>query len=124
MSECDPNGKSAKDAGAKLDAGKVRPELIIRGFSRALLEVARVGTFGADKYSDDGWITVPQGRKRYTDAMYRHLLKEHTGEYADPESGIQHAAHTAWNALARLELTLRDLADVGVVTLGERKIHG
>ena len=53
MNEYDPNGKTAQDPGAKLDAGKVRPELIIRGFSRTLLEVSRVGTFGANKYEGD-----------------------------------------------------------------------
>lgn len=105
--EHDPDGLAPNAPGAKLDAGKVRPELIIRGFSRALLAVAAVGTYGANRYSDDGWEEVKNGTKRYTNAMYRHLLAEHTGELCDKDSGLLHAAHAAWNALARLELMLR-----------------
>ena len=40
--------------------------------------------------------------------MVRHLLKEGSGERLDPDSGLMHAAHTAWGALARLELILRE----------------
>lgn len=107
--ELDPNGTSPNQPGAKLDGGKVRPELIIRGFSDALMEVARVGTFGANKYSDDGWKEVPNAKRRYTDAMYRHLLKEHMGYMEDPDSNLLHAAHTAWNALARLQFILEEI---------------
>jgi hypothetical protein len=106
-SEQDPTGRKAGDAGAKLDAGKNRLGLVMFGFSRALQEVGRVGTFGANKYSDNGWMEVPNGEARYTDAMLRHLLKEAEGEEIDAESGLRHAAQVAWNALARLELKLR-----------------
>jgi hypothetical protein len=105
--EYDPLGRRPGEAGAKLDAGKVRAGLVISGFSRALTEVSRVGTFGAAKYCDDGWISVPDGQSRYTDALFRHLLAEAAGESHDPESGLLHAAHAAWNALARLDLLLR-----------------
>lgn len=94
--------------GTKLDQGKVRPGLVLGGFSRALTEVSRVGTFGANKYTDNGWQHVPDGISRYTDAMHRHLLAEAAGEQRDPESELLHAAHAAWNALARLDLMLRD----------------
>jgi hypothetical protein len=107
MAEQDPNGKSPHEAGAKLDAGKTRMSLVLHGFAKALEEVGRVGTFGANKYTDNGWATVPNGVERYTDAAYRHLLKEAQGELIDPDSELYHAAHTAWNALARLELILR-----------------
>lgn len=110
MTEKDPNGLMPNEPGAKLDFGKVRPELIIGGFANALLKVAEVGTYGANKYSDDGWQSVPNGIKRYTDAMYRHLLYEHQGTKVDDESGLLHAAQSAWNALARLELILRESA--------------
>jgi hypothetical protein len=49
---------------------------------------------------------VERGIDRYTDAMLRHALAEGIEEF-DTESGLKHAAHTAWNALARLELMLR-----------------
>jgi Domain of unknown function (DUF5664) len=107
--ESDPTGKSAHDAGSKLDAGKNRLGLVLHGFAKALEEVGRVGTFGAAKYTDGGWVSVPNGFERYTDAAYRHLLKEAQGEMVDPDSKLLHAAHTAWNALARLDLILRKM---------------
>ena len=103
----DPTGKHQHEPGAKLDQGKVRLGLVISGFSRALGEVGRVGTFGARKYTDNGWMKVENGIERYTDAMYRHLFAEASGEEIDPETYIRHAAHAAWNALARLDLMLR-----------------
>lgn len=108
MSEADPNGVDAHAPGAKLDAGKVEPELIQRGFSRALEAVSAVGTYGAQKYSRDGWESVPEAQRRYTNALYRHLYAEHQGETNDQDTGLAHAAHAAWNALARLELALRE----------------
>ena len=107
MNEIDPNGKQAHEAGSKLDAGKNRLGLVFGGFARALEEVGRVGTFGANKYTDNGWQSVPNGIDRYTDAMYRHLMKEAQGEAIDPDSGTFHAAQAAWNALARLDLMIR-----------------
>lgn len=105
--EVDPNGKKPNEAGAKLDAGKNRCGLVLFGFARALQEVSKVGTYGANKYTDNGWTEVPDGERRYTDAMLRHLLREATGEECDPDTGLRHAAHAAWNALARLDLALR-----------------
>lgn len=94
--------------GVKLDKGKPRAGLVLGGFSRALLAVADVGTFGAQKYTPHGWLSVPHGIERYTDAMVRHQLAEASGEQTDSESGLSHAAHAAWNALARLELLLAE----------------
>ena len=107
MSESDPTGKAASDPGAKLDAGKNRLGLMMGGFPRALEAVGQVSTFGANKYSPGGWQHVEDGVVRYTDALYRHLLAEARGEDVDLDSGLLHAAHSAWNALARLELMLR-----------------
>lgn len=106
--ESDPNGIPQHAPGAKLDAGKTRLWLVFSGFANALEEVGKVGTFGAKKYSDDGWRSVPDGTARYSDALLRHLLKEATGEVLDTDSGLLHAAHAAWNALARLELLLAE----------------
>lgn len=106
--ERDPHGKPANEPGAKLDDGKIMAGLVIDGFARALIEVAKVGTFGAKKYTPNGWITVPNGKERYLDALYRHLLAESAGEQIDRDSGLYHAAHSAWNTLARLDLILRD----------------
>lgn len=107
MTERDPHGKPANEPGAKLDAGKCRMGLVLHGFALALQEVGRVGTYGARKYSDNGWAHVPDGQGRYTDAMYRHLMREAAGELLDRDTELHHAAHAAWNALARLELLMR-----------------
>lgn len=92
--------------GAKLDQGKPRVDLVLGGFPRALMEVAKVGTFGARKYSESGWLQVQDGQRRYADAGGRHWLLERMGELHDAESGLLHRAHRAWNALAELELYL------------------
>lgn len=105
--EADPNGFAPHVPGAKQDAGKVRAGLFFRDFSRALLEVAKVTTYGANKYSPSGWLSVPDAQARYDDAKARHLLRGYQEE-ADPESELAHLAHEAWNVLALLELRLRE----------------
>jgi len=110
--ESDPSDKAANEPGAKLDAGKTMPSLILSAMPRAVMAVAKVGTVGAAKYSRDGWLEVDRGIERYTDAMDRHRLKEFIEGPLDRdflEQGIEifHAAQVAWNALARLELLLR-----------------
>lgn len=106
MTETDPNGIGQHNPGSKLDANKPQASLLI-DFGRALLAVAEVGSFGAKKYTRGGWQYVEDGKNRYTDAMIRHLLKEQIEEF-DKDSELLHAAHCAWNALARLELMLRE----------------
>jgi hypothetical protein len=112
--ERDPHGKSQHESGAKMDDGKMRPWLVLGGFSKALEEVSRVGTYGARKYTDDGWRDVPDGFRRYSEAMLRHQLAEMGREKWDRESNLLHAAHVAWNALARLELILVEQGGVEV----------
>jgi len=104
--EYDPDGLTPETPGAKLDGAKPRTELLL-DFARALSAVADVCTCGARKYSVRGWLEVRDGEERYTAALLRHLLAEGRGEERDEESGLRHAAQTAWNALARLELLLR-----------------
>ena len=92
------------EKGIKLDNGKNRLGLVFKGFSNALWQVGEVGTFGANKYTDNGWQEVKNGIKRYTSALLRHLFKHFQGEVYDKESGLLHLSHVAWNALAILEL--------------------
>jgi hypothetical protein len=106
--------------GAKLDSDK--PDLsLLQDFGLALQEVALVGTYGKHKYSRGGWQTVQEGFFRYTAALLRHFFKEKTATYDDDpwyntplglpfKNRIRHDAQVAWNALARLELRLRDEA--------------
>lgn len=97
--------KSDVPGATKYDGGKAP---IFRGviayFPNAIEGVAATSNFGAAKYAWGGWRHVPDGVARYTDAMVRHLAAEAKGEVVDPDSGLPHAFHVAWNALARAEL--------------------
>ena len=52
-------------SGVKHDNGKIEGDQIFRAFARALHLIAKVGSFGARKYTMNGWPTVPGGRDRY-----------------------------------------------------------
>jgi hypothetical protein len=92
---------------AKFDKGKVRMELLISGVPRALLEVGKVLTYGAEKYAAHSWKNVPEAESRYHSAQIRHQIATGTGEIHDQESGLLHLAHEACNVLFRLELELK-----------------
>ena len=102
LSSDDLHSPGAKDDKAKPMAG------VLLDFSRALQLVADVGTYGAKKYTRQGWCAVPEGSQRYTDALVRHLLAMDVDpDGLDKETGLPHLAHVAWNALAVLELQAR-----------------
>lgn len=102
----DPNGIDQHAPGAKLDAGKCDVGLLFESFPHALYGVAQVATFGANKYTRNGWKSVPHGNERYAAAEGRHKLLRYQGEYLDSESQLPHQFHEAWNVLAQLELAL------------------
>lgn len=108
--EFDPNGINLKAGGAKADAGKIP---VMRGglhyFPRAITAIAELSQIGANKYSWKGWESVPDGIHRYGDAMARHELNIE-GDFSrrDIDTGVLEATAVAWNALARLELILRE----------------
>lgn len=107
----DPSGKNLKEPGTKGDLGK---SPVFRGlldyFPRAVEAVARVSEIGARKYSWKGWETVPDGVSRYTDALARHLTGLSIEGPIDKDTGALHRAQIAWNAMAALELYLRQQA--------------
>ena len=72
--EKDPNGKGQHESGAKLDDGKMQPYLMMYGFSKALKAVAEVTTYGAKKYSPNGWASVRDPIPRYSNAKVRHMV--------------------------------------------------
>ena len=111
--EVDPNGLVKGQPGAKFDGGKPS---VTRGclhyFPRALTEVARLSEIGARKYSWKGWASVPDGLHRYGDALGRHELRiEDHFARRDPDTGILEITAVAWNALARLEIYLRQVEE-------------
>ena len=76
------------DAGIKHDDGKLRYDLIP---PRALEGLVKVLTFGANKYTSNGWKTVE--KERYIAAAMRHFEAYRLGELNDPESGLPHMYH-------------------------------
>jgi len=63
----------------------------------ALLNIAKVFTFGAEKYGVNNWrIDGPNTPwSRTYSSIQRHLNSWHAGEDLDPESGESHLTHAA-----------------------------
>lgn len=93
--------------GQKNDQGKPLAGTIPQYFPRVLLEIAKVSTMGAQKYTRGGWVTVPDGETRYWDGAFRHILASQI-EASDTESGLNHLDHAIWNLMAVRELQLRN----------------
>lgn len=85
--------------GVKFDQGKNRYDLI-SGY--ALDELVKIYTYGTKKYDDNNW---RKGMKwgRVFGAMMRHAWAFWRGESLDPESGLPHLAHAAWNCFSLME---------------------
>ena len=79
-----------QDIGRKFDGGKLEYGLIP---PLALKSLAEVLTFGAQKYERDNWQKVPDSKRRYFDALQRHVWAWKEGEKFDTESGLHHLAH-------------------------------
>lgn len=93
-----------KLAGVKYDSGKPRMSLIPPD---ALVEVAKVMTFGAEKYDKNNW-RKGISYERLLDAAERHIIKfgSHLWEDVDEESGINHLAHAIVNLMMLLQFEL------------------
>lgn len=94
--------KCPSNEGVKHDQDKLKWHLLP---FKALEGMVKVLTFGASKYSENGWRTVPNARDRYLSALLRHLCAIQMGEKVDSESGLRHIDHLLCNAafLAELE---------------------
>ncbi len=97
----------------KADDGKDRFDLLMtkEGCASAIADVVKVLSFavrpkeqGGKGYVPHSWRQVPEGRRRYLSAMYRHLAAIERGEEVDDESGLPHLAHVATNALFLAEI--------------------
>lgn len=69
----------------------------------ALLEVGKVLTYGAKKYSPDNWRKLDNLQERYTSAAMRHLLAHMSGEECDDETDMSHLAHAICCLMFKLE---------------------
>lgn len=72
----------------------------------ALLALARVGGMGAEKYARYNYLNGYKWSLSF-DAALRHLLLMAAGEDFDEESGLPHAAHSAWNMMTLTSFLLR-----------------
>ena len=91
-------------AGLKYDAGK--PRMWLLPFL-SLYEIAKVLTFGAEKYAPNSWQEVENGYERYMSALLRHIHSIQEGETHDAESGLLHISHVGCNALFLIWLTIK-----------------
>jgi hypothetical protein len=82
--------QTATTGGRKFDGNKLEYGLLP---PFALEETVKVLTFGAQKYERDNWKRVPDSKRRYFDALQRHVWAWKQGEQIDPESGLHHLAH-------------------------------
>lgn len=75
----------------------------------ALLEIAKVYDYGAQKYAKHNWANGLAWDEGIRASLDRHLLKWSTGENVDPESGLHHDIHVAWNAITLVAHRLREI---------------
>ena len=95
------------EQGRKFDSGKLRYDLIP---VLAQEEVVKVVTLGAEKYDPENWKRVPEGRRRYTAAAFRHIEAWRKGEKID-EIGTHHIANAISNLMFILEKELQGIPD-------------
>ena len=82
------------------DSGKVPLQYIL--FMEGLDDVAKVGEFGAKKYSQYNYKAGMPWMK-LAGSMARHLAAWIRGNDLDQESGLPHLAHLAYDALMLLD---------------------
>ena len=82
--------QTATTGGRKFDGNKLEYGLLPPLALEATVDVL---TFGVQKYERDNWKRVPDSKRRYFDAMERHIWAWKKGEILDPESGKHHLAH-------------------------------
>ena len=97
------------EQGRKYDGGKLRYDLIP---VLALEETAKVVTKGVEKYDDENWKLVPEGRRRYLAAALRHIQQWRKGEIYDEEMGTHHIANAISNLMFILEKELQGWEDI------------
>lgn len=79
----------------KFDTNKVRVDLLP---TESMFEIAKVLTFGANKYGEHNWRRGMAWSRVYA-AAQRHMMKWNAGETHDEESGENHLAHAAVNLI-------------------------
>jgi len=88
--------KEEEEKGLRYNEGKTRMDLL-EPF--AIEQLAKVFTIGAKKYAPNNWLKGMEWSK-VTASLKRHLNAYEQGIDYDSETGLLHAAHIAWNAMA------------------------
>ena len=91
--------------GIKYDSEKPKMNLLP---PKAIVEVAKVLTFGAEKYGAENWKELEDLQNRYLAGALRHIFAHMDGEQLDPETGLSHMAHALCCLLFKLEIELQD----------------
>jgi hypothetical protein len=94
-----------KSLGLKYDTDKPKMHLIPPLMEE---EVAKVLTFGAQKYGPENWRTLDDLHNRYISAALRHINSIKKGDVYDEESGLTHAAHAVCCLMFLGEIQLED----------------
>lgn len=105
--------------GVKYDKNK--PDMYLLP-PRALLEVGKVLTYGANKYSPDNWRRLDSLQERYTSAALRHILADMADEENDEETEMSHLAHAICCLLFKLEDKLMGKEET-TLTIGDIDIN-
>ena len=87
--------------GIKYDSEKPKMNLLP---PKAIVEVGKVLTFGAQKYGPENWKELEDLQNRYTAGALRHIFAHMDGEKLDPETGLSHMAHALCCLLFKLEI--------------------
>lgn len=93
------------EVGKKYDSGKDKWHLVP---FECLRWIVKVLTYGAKKYSAEGWREVHDKQDRYFSACMRHLTAWKLGEKKDSESGMPHLAHALCCLIFLLEIEKKD----------------
>ena len=91
--------------GLKYDSAKPKMNLLP---PKALIEVGKVLTFGAEKYGAENWKELEDLQNRYTAGALRHIFAHMDGEKFDPETNLSHLAHAMCCLLFKLEIELEE----------------
>ena len=91
--------------GIKYDSAKPRMNLLP---PKAIIEVSKVLTFGAEKYDAENWRKLDDLQNRYTAGALRHIFAHMDGEQLDPETKLSHLAHALCCLLFKLEIELEN----------------